>query len=91
LAVLASNGAEPTVRATLELLREDIDTQLIAFVQERMEPADGLAKDLEKLAVVLDDAEVLTQAWGAIEQRCAMVIRAPGEQDSVAAGDIDLF
>jgi hypothetical protein len=87
LVVLPSNGAEPNLRATLEV-----------FCRTLSDDAESARRELEQVRTVvdlliaaLDDAEALTRARGAIEERCALVIRAPREQNSVAAGEIELF
>jgi methyl-accepting chemotaxis protein len=88
---LAQELHEGVACAVRALQFEDIATQLIACVAKRLERVDGLAKDVDKLISALDDADALAHARCAIEERCAVEIRAPGDQNSVAAGEIELF
>ncbi|MGA2450085.1 MAG: methyl-accepting chemotaxis protein [Polyangiaceae bacterium] len=88
LATALHDGVASAVRA---LQFEDIAGQLLGCIEKRLERVDGLATDVDALIAGLDDTEALANAARAVEQRCAAVIRAPGEQNSVAAGGVELF
>jgi methyl-accepting chemotaxis protein len=88
---LASELREGVGSAVRALQFEDIAVQLLGCVQKRVERVEALAADVNRLIAGLDGSADLDDAFGSIERRCADIIRAPGEQTSVIAGDVELF
>jgi methyl-accepting chemotaxis protein len=88
---LATALHDSVANAVRALQFEDIAAQLIGCVEKRVDRVDGLAKDVDALLAALDDADALAEALRALEARCSTIIQAPGEQNSVAAGEVELF
>jgi methyl-accepting chemotaxis protein len=88
---LANDLREGVGAAMRALQFEDIATQLIGCVERRIKRVEGLTLDLERLTAAPDDVSTLEAAQTSIRERCAEVIRSPGEQESVHAGTVELF